>query len=76
MLFCVVFRALKFSKNIPVMCSIGSTFSNAVADILLFLVVIFVLFIAFAMMFHVIFAFDMDSFAGLGVALFSVLALP
>ena len=58
------------------MCSIGATFSNAVADIMLFLVVIFVLFVAFAMMFHVIFAFDMESFAGLGVALFSVLALP
>lgn len=65
-LFFAIFRVLKYSKNIPVMCTVGATFSNVVTEILLFLVVIFALFLAFGVMFNILFATSMASFENLG----------
>jgi len=54
--FLLCFKALKFSKNIPIVSYIGSTFSAAVFDILAFSIIMIALFGAFGSWFNIMLA--------------------
>ena len=54
------------------MCTAGKVFARIATDILLFLVVLFVLFIAFSMLFYVNFRLTVDEFSTFGKSIFSV----
>eukprot|EP00658_Telonema_sp_P-2_P003289 TRINITY_DN11213_c0_g1_i1.p1 TRINITY_DN11213_c0_g1~~TRINITY_DN11213_c0_g1_i1.p1 ORF type:complete len:284 (+),score=82.00 TRINITY_DN11213_c0_g1_i1:95-946(+) len=67
-----ILRSLKFTSHVPVMCTIGDTFSNAMKPTMLFLFAIVVLFLGFGVSFNVIFSTDLDAFSRLDVTLFSM----
>lgn len=71
-MFCTIFRGLKFSSNVPIMCRIGSTFSQAVVRIGVFLVVLGVLFLSFGVCFNIMYSTDMEQFSNLGRSLFTL----
>jgi len=71
-LFCAVFKVLQFTRKIPVMCHVGRTFTACALDISLFLVVMFVLFFAFAMVFYANFRLTMPAFANFSDTIFYV----
>ena len=54
-------QGLNFTRNIPVLNDIGSTFSNSVLDILGFLTVIALLMMGFAMSFQIMFCTSLVS---------------
>merc|ERR1712196_261877 len=60
--FLIYFRALKYTKNIPVMSYIGNTFSTAVTEILAFSVVMVALLLAFSSFFNILLASNMTDF--------------
>ena len=68
----VTFRGLKFAHNIPVVHSVGDTFSLVVIDISLFMLMIGVLFIGFGMLFNVMFCTSMAGFEDIGSSMFSM----
>jgi len=45
-----------FTRHVPVMCAIGNTFQQCFVDITLFLIVVFVLLVAFGSAFNVLYA--------------------
>jgi len=61
-LFFLWFKALKFAQNVPIMSTIGTTFSRAVTEILMFACVMGALFMAFGMWFHVMLCTKVPAF--------------
>eukprot|EP00658_Telonema_sp_P-2_P016788 TRINITY_DN1649_c0_g2_i5.p1 TRINITY_DN1649_c0_g2~~TRINITY_DN1649_c0_g2_i5.p1 ORF type:complete len:670 (+),score=77.33 TRINITY_DN1649_c0_g2_i5:102-2111(+) len=71
--FCMVTKGLKYTKNVPIMCGIGNTFSHAMVPVGVLLLVIFFLLFGFAIVFQIKFSTtQMNSFNSLGTSLFSV----
>eukprot|EP00656_Telonema_subtile_P000605 TRINITY_DN10274_c0_g1_i3.p1 TRINITY_DN10274_c0_g1~~TRINITY_DN10274_c0_g1_i3.p1 ORF type:complete len:430 (+),score=72.38 TRINITY_DN10274_c0_g1_i3:1010-2299(+) len=71
--FALILKGLKFTNNVPVMSSIGNTFSRTILEVGLFMLVMGALLFGFAVLFHMVFAVAPgDSFTGLGVSLFSL----
>eukprot|EP00656_Telonema_subtile_P029351 TRINITY_DN324_c0_g2_i2.p1 TRINITY_DN324_c0_g2~~TRINITY_DN324_c0_g2_i2.p1 ORF type:complete len:788 (+),score=193.91 TRINITY_DN324_c0_g2_i2:208-2571(+) len=60
--FMYIFKGLHFTRNIPILCDIGSTFSASVADMAGFFVCMLVLMIGFAMAFHVMFCTSLEGY--------------
>jgi len=54
--FLVCFKSLKFTKNVPAMSYIGSTFSSAVGEIVAFSIIMSALVIAFTGLFNILLA--------------------
>jgi len=71
-LFCIIFKGLKFTMTIPVMCSIGNCFAHVMVPIALFTGVVCVLQLAFGMIFHLTFCTSMVQFETLPSAMFSM----
>eukprot|EP00658_Telonema_sp_P-2_P015860 TRINITY_DN1612_c1_g1_i6.p1 TRINITY_DN1612_c1_g1~~TRINITY_DN1612_c1_g1_i6.p1 ORF type:complete len:186 (-),score=41.27 TRINITY_DN1612_c1_g1_i6:422-979(-) len=71
--FCMLVKGLKYTRNVPIMCSIGNTFAHAMVPVGVLLLVVFFLLFGFAVVFHIKLAVaQMDSFSSLGASLFSV----
>merc|ERR1712159_485085 len=64
--------ALRYTQNIPIMCHIGQAFALVALDIFLFLAVMFILFIAFALLFYSNFRLVMNDFSSFGGSLFYI----
>jgi hypothetical protein len=71
-MFTVVMKLLKFTKNVPIMCRITDTFSDVAMSISIFLVVMGIFFLAFGMLFNMIFSLNMSEFSELGKSVFSI----
>eukprot|EP00658_Telonema_sp_P-2_P016778 TRINITY_DN1649_c0_g1_i8.p1 TRINITY_DN1649_c0_g1~~TRINITY_DN1649_c0_g1_i8.p1 ORF type:complete len:408 (+),score=43.17 TRINITY_DN1649_c0_g1_i8:902-2125(+) len=71
--FCMVIKGLKYTKNVPIMCNIGNTFSHAMVPVGVLLFVVFFLLLGFAIVFQIKFSTSqMNSFNNLGTSIFSV----
>ena len=71
--FFLLFRGLKFTKTVPVMSSIGNTFSNTVVDVAMFMCVMGVMFLAFGVVFFLLYSTSqLNAFNTLGKALFAI----
>jgi len=60
--FLLWFKALKFTCNVPVMASIGNTFSKSINKILMFVVVMGALFMAYGTAFNILLCTKMASY--------------
>lgn len=60
MLMC--FKSLKFTKNIPIMSTIGNTFGRAAYGLIMFFFVMMVLFVAFSFVFHITLSNHMEEY--------------
>eukprot|EP00658_Telonema_sp_P-2_P013269 TRINITY_DN15021_c0_g1_i2.p1 TRINITY_DN15021_c0_g1~~TRINITY_DN15021_c0_g1_i2.p1 ORF type:complete len:265 (-),score=64.36 TRINITY_DN15021_c0_g1_i2:42-836(-) len=71
--FCMIIKGLKFTKNVPIMCTIGNTFSHALVPLGLLFFSVFLLLLGFAVVFQIkLCVSQMDGFHSLGASLFSV----
>eukprot|EP00658_Telonema_sp_P-2_P025058 TRINITY_DN20090_c0_g1_i14.p1 TRINITY_DN20090_c0_g1~~TRINITY_DN20090_c0_g1_i14.p1 ORF type:complete len:658 (-),score=106.22 TRINITY_DN20090_c0_g1_i14:402-2375(-) len=71
--FFMVIKGLKFTKNVPIMCNIGNTFSHALIPVGVLLFVVLFLLVAFAIVFQIKFSMtQMTAFDTLGVSMFSM----
>eukprot|EP00656_Telonema_subtile_P016007 TRINITY_DN18431_c0_g1_i2.p1 TRINITY_DN18431_c0_g1~~TRINITY_DN18431_c0_g1_i2.p1 ORF type:complete len:538 (-),score=138.88 TRINITY_DN18431_c0_g1_i2:114-1727(-) len=71
-LFFIIFKSLKFTRNIPVMCLAGNVFAHVITDIALFLVVMLVLMTAFGALFYSILVLNTVDFESFPKALFAL----
>merc|ERR1712159_278067 len=72
LLFVMIFKTLKFMRNVPIMKNITDTFADVSLTISIFFVVMIVIFLAFAMLFNLTFSLSMPGFDNLGNSLFSI----
>merc|ERR1712086_592311 len=61
-LFLVTFKVMKYTKKIPIMCIIHNTFADTVWRITIFLALMCLIFVAFAMMFMNMYSLKMAEF--------------
>eukprot|EP00656_Telonema_subtile_P038984 TRINITY_DN44132_c0_g2_i2.p1 TRINITY_DN44132_c0_g2~~TRINITY_DN44132_c0_g2_i2.p1 ORF type:complete len:790 (+),score=122.11 TRINITY_DN44132_c0_g2_i2:159-2528(+) len=71
-MFTSILRSLKYTNNVPVMCHIGLAFGNAAFTICLFLLTMFVLFLAFGSCFHIVFSTELQAFGTFQNSMFSM----
>jgi len=75
-LFLVIFKVMKYTRKIPVMCHIHNTFADVMGKILVFLILMMVLFFAFAVMFNKMFSLKlMEEFGTLRRSLIAMFQL-
>lgn len=75
-LFLVIFKVMKYTRKIPVMCHIHNTFADVMGKILVFLILMMVLFFAFAVMFNKMFSLKlMEEFGTLQRSLIGMFQL-
>jgi len=71
-MFFVIIKSLKFTKTIPVMCSIGNCFAHVMVPITLFAVVIVILQFAFASLGNLAFCTSLVQFDTISASSFSM----
>jgi len=65
-------KGIKFTWNIPVMATIGKTFSSALVQLGLFCIVLMMLLLGFSLAFNVMFCTNTDEFATMSVSIVTV----